>query len=127
MSSPDYLFNEAKTALDVAVIAQLQDLRARGQLQGQLANSGSELLNTIFTTKDSNAKKVMGDLGRSIDNQKVTYYYYQRNKDLLNLGDIPLKRLETDANAAKHDKELAQRQYEINQWTSGNRADTLFV
>lgn len=127
MSSPDYLFNEAKTALDVAVIAQLQDLRARGQLQGQLANSGSELLNTIFTAKDSNAKKVMGDLGRSIDNQKVTYYYYQRNKDLLNLGDIPLKRLETDANAAKHDKELAQRQYEINQWTSGNRADTLFV
>lgn len=127
MSSPDYLFNEARTALDVAVIAQLQDLRSRGQLQQQLANSGSELLNTINSARNANAEKLIGDLGRSIDNQKNTYYYYQRNKDLLNLGDIPLKRMELDAAAAKHDKELAQRQYEINKWTSGNRADTLFV
>lgn len=127
MSSPDYLFNEAKTAFDVAVIAQLQDQRARGQLGQYMANSGSQLLDTIITSKNANAEKLIGDLNQSIDNQKNTYYYYQRNKDLLNLGDIPLKRLEIDAAAAKHDKELAQRQYEINQWTSGNRADTLFV
>ena len=127
MSSPDYLFNEAKTAFDVAVIAQLQDQRARGQLGQYMANSGSQLLDTIITSKNANAEKLIGDLNQSIDNQKNTYYYYQRNKDLLNLGDIPLKRLEIDAAAAKHDKELAQRQDEINQWTSGNRADTLFV
>lgn len=127
MSSTDYLFNEARTAFDVAVIADLQDLRARRQLDQQLANSGSQLLDSIITAKNTNAEKLIGDLNQSINNQKNTYYYYQRNKDLLNLGDIPLKRLETDAAAAKHDKELAERQYEINQWTSGNRADTLFV
>lgn len=121
------MFDQVKAALDVAVIADLQDMRARGVLPQELAKSGSEQLRVIFDRKNADAEKLIGDLGRSIDNQKNTYYYYQRSKDLLNLGDVPLKRLETDAAAAKHDKELAQRQYEINQWTSGNRADTLFV
>ena len=127
MSSTNGLYDRLNTALDVTMAAEFQGMRSRGELTAKLANSGSEILNNIYTKKDTDAEKLMSDLGRSIDNQKLTYYYYQRNKDLLNLGDIPLKRLEMDADAAKHDKELAQRQYEINQWTSGNRAETLFV
>lgn len=127
MSSTDYLFNQARTALDVAVITQLQDLKQKGELQSRMANSGSELLQAIYSSKDANAEKLMDDLDKSVDNQLNTYNYYQRNKDLLNVTDIPLKRLTADAEAAKNDKQSAERQYEINQWTSGNRAETLFV
>lgn len=119
-------YEQAKTALDVAIANEIASLKANNNLTTYLNNNTSAILNDLYTTKDNNMRKVNGDLGRAVDTQKNTIYYYQRNKDLLSLGDIPLRRLTQDAEAATHDHHNAQRQYEINQWTSGNRMDTLF-
>ncbi len=119
-------FDSAKTALDAAIAGEINALRTNGTLSQYLQNNQQQIQDDLFTTKDNNMRKVYGDLGRAIDTQKNTFYYYKRNKDLLNIGDIPLKRLEQDVANAKTDHHNAQRQYEINQWTSGNRMDTLF-
>jgi hypothetical protein len=127
MADLSILYDNAQQALDVAVASQIEKMKQQGKLNEYLANNSSALINDITNTKDANAAKVFGDLGRSIDTQRNTYYYYQRNKDLLNVTDMPLKHMERDADNIKFDSENAQRQYEINQWASGNRADTLFV
>ena len=119
-------YEQAKTALDVAIANEIKTLKDNGQLSNYLQNNQAAIVDELFSTKDNNMRKVYGDMGRSLDTQKNTYYYYQRNKDMLNLGDIPLKRLTQDAEAATYDHHIAQRQYEINQWSSGNRMDTLF-
>lgn len=127
MGDLNTLYGNARQALDVAVASQIEKIRQEGTLNQYLANNNANLLADITATKDANAAKVFGDLGRSIDTQRNTYYYYQRNKDLLNVTDLPLKHMERDADNIKFDSANAQRQYEINQWASGNRADTLFV
>lgn len=119
-------YETAKTALDAAIAAELATLRANGKLGEYLQNNQQAILNDLMITKDNNMLKVHGDMARALDGQKNTFYYYQRNKDLLDLGDIPLKRLQKDAENATYDHHNAKRQYEINQWTSGNRMDTLF-
>jgi hypothetical protein len=119
-------YDQAKTALDVAIANEIKILKENGQLSQYLQNNQAAILDDLFMTKDNNMRKVYGDLGRAVDTQKNTYYYYQRNKDMLNLGDIPLKRLTKDAQDAMYDNHNAQRQFEINQWSSGNRMDTLF-
>ncbi len=127
MADLNTLYGNAKQALDVAVASQIEKMKQQGKLNDYLANNSAALVTDITNTKDANAAKVFGDLGRSIDTQRNTYYYYQRNKDLLNVTDMPLKHMERDADNIKFDSQNAQRQYEINQWASGNRADTLFV
>jgi len=119
--------NQAKQSIDVAMALNLDDLRRSGKLNSYLNENKERVLQDIYAGKDNNMSKIMGDLGRAIDSQKNTYYYWQRNQDLLKLGKDPVERMAADAKAIMHDKDLALRQYEINQWTSGNRADTLFV
>lgn len=119
-------YEQAKTALDVAIANEIAALKANGQLGQYLQNNQNAILDDLFMTKDNNMRKVEGDMGRAVDTQRNIYGYYKRNKDMLNLGDIPLKRLTQDAEAATYDHHIAQRQYEINQWSSGNRMDTLF-
>jgi hypothetical protein len=127
MADLNALYGNAKQALDVAVASQIEKMKQQGKLNEYLANNSASLVTDITNTKNANAAKVFGDFGRSIDTQRNTYYYYQRNKDLLNVTDMPLKHMKRDADNIKFDNENAQRQYEINQWASGNRADTLFV
>ncbi len=116
-----------KQGLDLATAMNLDLLKQNGQLDTYLQNNMNNVLNTIYSSKDANAAKTMGDLGRAIDVQKNMYVYHSRNKDMVNLAKDPTERMKQDANALIHDRDLAQRQYEINQWTSGNREDTLFV
>jgi hypothetical protein len=119
-------YDDAKTALDKAILDELATLRTNGTLGQYLQDNQSAILTDLMMTKDNNMVKVHGDMARALDGQKNTFYYYQRNKDMLELGDIPLKRLQKDAENAMYDHHNAKRQYEINQWTSGNRMDTLF-
>lgn len=127
MSRAQAAANDVKQGLDIALAMNLDLLKQNGQLDTYLQNNMDRVLNNIYESKSANISKTIGDLNRSVDTQKNTYYYYQRNKDMLTLGKDPINRMKQDADALIHDRDLAQRQYEINQWTSGNREDTLFV
>ncbi len=123
----DQISRDAMNNIDVALALNLNELKKQGNLDQYLSENQDEVTNRVFTDKDENIAKILGDLDRAVDTQKNTYYYYQRNKDLLKLSQDPVDRMKRDTNALIHDRDLAQRQYEINQWSSGNREDTLFV
>ena len=113
--------------LDLAIAQDLNAKKAAGTLDDYIKQNSDAIVNSINNNKDTNTDKIMGDLTRAMDTQKNVYYYYQRNRDMLRMGQDPVNRLKRDADGLVHDRDVAQRQYEINQWTSGNRADTLFV
>ncbi len=113
--------------LDLAVAQDLNAKKSSGQLDAYVKQNSDKIIDSMNRNKTVNGDKVMGDLTRSMDTHKNVYYYYQRNRDMLRLGQDPVDRLKRDSEGLVHDRDIAQRQYEINQWTSGNRADTLFV
>lgn len=125
--STDSYFNNAREAIDIAVAKNIEDMRRDGTLANYVATSRDQLINSINSAQQSNGSKVLDDYKRATDVQRANYNYFKRNSDLLRVGDLPLKAMQRDAEALRHDNQNAQRQYEINQWTSGNRLDTLFV
>lgn len=125
--STDSYFNNAREAIDVAVARNIEDMRRNGTLANYVATSRDQLINNINSAQQNNGNKVITDYKRAADVQKANFNYFKRNSDLLRVGDLPLKSMERDAQSLRTDNQNAQRQYEINQWTSGNRLDTLFV
>jgi len=115
------------TNLDLALAQDMNAKKSSGQLDAYVKQNSDKIIDSLERNKINNGDKIMGDLTRAMDTQKNVYYYYQRNRDMLRLGQDPVNRLKRDADGLVHDRDVAQRQYEINQWTSGNRADTLFV
>ena len=125
--STDSYFNNAREAIDIAVAQNIANMRSSGTLANYVASSRDQLINSINSAQQNNGSKVLDDYRKAADVQRANYYYFKRNSDLLRVGDLPLKAMQRDAEALQHDNQNAQRQYEINQWTSGNRLDTLFV
>jgi hypothetical protein len=113
--------------LDLAIAQDLNAKKSSGQLDAYIKQNSDKIVDTINRNKTVNTDKVLGDLTRAMDTQKNVYYYYQRNRDMLRLGKDPIERMKRDSSGLIHDRDIAERQYEMNQWTSGNRADTLFV
>lgn len=119
--------NDTKSVLDSAIVSEIAGKIQDNTLKTYLDQSGADFLNDIESSKYANAGLVFNGVENSLTNQLNTYSYYTRNKDVNNLIEYPMARMRTDAQGLKMDNMNAQRQYEINQWTSGNRADTLFV
>lgn len=110
--------------VDLILAHKVNLLKQEGK---SLTDNSADIINKTLNDKNANMEKLIGDLDRSIDSHRSIYDYYQRNKDLLDISADPAERLRQEAEGLMHDKNNAQRQYEINQWTSGNRQDTLFV
>ena len=64
---------------------------------------------------------------RASSTHNALYYYDLRNNDLDSIQSSIYTAQKEDADAVVHDRDLAKRQYEINQWTAGDGMDTLFV
>ena len=86
----------------------------------------AQLYNTVTKEHSDNFQKVYGDLGRAADTTKNIMYYHVRNKDLDRTQEAVFKRAAMDADNATYDSQVAKRQFEINEWTSSNKLDTLF-
>jgi hypothetical protein len=112
---------------DVELANAMNDLKGDGaKLTSFIGARKSELYNTVSTEHSDSFQKVFGDLQRATDTTKNTLYYNVRNKDLNNLQKVILDRASAEAENASHDSQVAKRQFEINEWTSGNKMDTLF-
>jgi len=113
---------------DIELSRAIQQLKDNPQaLQAFLQRSQGKLYNDITTAKDETIQKVYGDLQRASDTGNAIYYYYKRNTDLDKLQAQVYNTQKGSADAVIHDKDLAKRQYEINQWSSSNKMDSLFV
>jgi hypothetical protein len=96
------------------------------QLSQFISQQKGALYNTVTKEHSDNFEKVYGDLVRSGDTVKNIAYYHVRNKDLDNTQQSVFSNARAAADAATYDSQIAKRQFEINEWTAGNKRDTLF-
>lgn len=130
MSSPALTdaINNLQTAQSVELQQFVTDLRANpDNLSGYIEKNRDALVKDVIGQREDTFNKVYGDAVRASNTQNNIYYYNTRNKDVDALQKQLYGQTQYDAAASKHDKDLAQRQYEINEWQYGNKMDTLFV
>ena len=117
-------------------VLQLQDVELMNSLAGLKQNPAAlanyissrkaNLYNQVVQDHSDTFQKTYGDMVRSNDTVNNTMYYFVRNKDLDSLQTAILGRAQEEATAASFDAQTGKRQVEVNQWTSGNKQDTLF-
>ena len=91
-----------------------------------ISSTKGDLENRIMAEHSDTFQKVYGDMIRASDTTNNIMYYYVRNKDLDNLQGAVLTKSTQEADAATFDNQTAKRQFEVNEWTKGNKEDTLF-
>jgi hypothetical protein len=96
------------------------------QLSDFINSRKGDLQNRVMAEHSDTFQKVYGDMIRSSDTTNNIMYYYVRNKDLDNLQGAMLTKSTQEADAATFDNQTAKRQFEVNEWTKGNKQDTLF-
>jgi NADH:ubiquinone oxidoreductase subunit 3 (subunit A) len=87
----------------------------------------NSLYNTVTKEHSDNFQKVFNDLQNAGNTVKNITYYHVRNKDLDATQEAIFGKAQAEADAATYDSQVAKRQFEINEWTSGNKMDTLFI
>jgi hypothetical protein len=98
-----------------------------GKLSAFISSRKAQVYNSVTKEHSDNYAKVHGDLIRAGDTIKNITYYHVRNKDLDNTQEAVYSKAKADADAATFDSQVAKRQFEINEWTVGNKQDTLFI
>lgn len=105
-------------------IAELKNDPAK--LSEFISSRKADLYKKVTEEHSDNFSKVFGDLQRATDVTKNILYYHVRNKDLDRTQEHLLGLSRNDVDNATFDSHNAKRQYEINEWTSNNKLDTLF-
>jgi hypothetical protein len=96
------------------------------EIQQFINKRKNEVYNAVSQDHSDSFQKVHGDLVRAGNTVKNVLYYAVRNKDLESTHDSVYNAAKGSADAATYDSQIAKRQFEINEWTVGNKRDTLF-
>jgi hypothetical protein len=124
----DQTVRDVLSLQDVQLANAMTNLKNNpSQLIQFIQQQKSSLYNTVTKEHSDNFQKVYNDLERAGDTVKNITYYHVRNKDLDATQGAVLSKAKAEADAATYDSQIAKRQFEINEWTSGNKMDTLFV
>jgi hypothetical protein len=114
-------------AQDVELANALNGMKADpSKLSDFISTRKADLYNTVSREHSDSFQKVYGDLQRSSDTTKNILYYHVRNKDLDGLQQQIFDTTKNSADNATYDSQVAKRQFEVNEWTVGNKQDTLF-
>jgi len=97
------------------------------KLQQFLQNQQSAIYNDVIKQKDNTFDKVYGDLNRASKAQESILMYNKRNKELSSIQDQVYNNQMNIASSVIDDKNTAGRKNEMNEWSIGNKNDTLFV
>jgi hypothetical protein len=108
-------------------LAQIQASGGSNALAQFTQDTRSSLMNTVMHEHSDTAAENIGDLSRSQDSLNNVMYYYARNNDVNNIQSAILDRAKSEAHGAVRDSQLSKRQFEINEWTASNKAETLFM
>ncbi len=128
MSSLDQVINYTKTFQDVELASAVGQLKQNpAQLQQFLQDQQGRVFGDIIKQKDSTFQKVYGDLSRATQAQEAIITLDKRNQELADIQKQIYSNQSNSATAITDDKNLAERKYEMNQWSLGNKNDTLFI
>lgn len=92
-----------------------------------LQDQQNRVYSEIVKQKDNSFDKVYGDLDRASKVQEAILMNQKRAKELANIHKQIAENQESSASAILHDKQIATRKYEMNEWSVNNKNDTLFV
>lgn len=124
----DRNISDILTLQDVQMANAIRELRGDpARLTQFISGRKADLYDKVTKEHSDNFEKVHGDMIRAGDTIKNISYYYVRNKDLDNAQLSLFDSAKTEAEAAQYDSQIAKRQFEINEWTAGNKMDTLFI
>jgi hypothetical protein len=118
-------WGDVLTVQDATLLNSLNSLTPE-QLQQFASERKTDIYNAVTSDHSDSFQKVHGDLVRSVNTVKNILYYAVRNKDLESTHDSIYNAAKGTADAAVYDSQIAKRQFEINEWTVGNKRDTLF-
>jgi hypothetical protein len=105
---------------------ELKQNENRTALKAYMDQKASDITNKSKTQHSGAFATVKDHLQQSSNTNNNVLYYFTRNKDLDHLQQSLEDRVKGEALGARHDAQLAKRQFEVNEWTSGNKLDTLF-
>lgn len=118
--------NDQAVALAYA-LTQMQNSGGSNALTQFSADQRASLLNTVMEEHSDTAAYNLGNLTRSQDSLDNIMYYHARNKDVNDIQTQILGRATSEAQGSVSDANSAKRQFEINEWTAANKAETLFL
>lgn len=128
MSNLDQIIDYTQLFQDVELATAIGQLKQNpAQLQQFLQDQQTKIYSDVVKQKDSTFQKVYGDLNRATEAQESVLMLNKRNKELININQNVYDNQQKSATAVTEDKNLAGRKYEMNQWSIGNKNDTLFV
>jgi len=116
------LFQDVELATAVGQLKQ-----DPAQLQQFLQGQQGKIYEDVVKQKDSTFQKVYGDLNRASQAQEAILMLDKRNQELMEITQQIYNNQQGQASTVVDDKNLAGRKYEMNQWSVGNKGDTLFV
>jgi uncharacterized protein YukE len=128
MSNLDTIIDYTKLFQDVELSTALQQLQNNpSQLQQFLQGQQSMVYNDITKQKDESFQKVYGDLQRSLEANEAMLMYNKRSNEVDTMYTQLYDEKKKEVEELQFNKDLAARKYEMNQWSVGNKGDTLFV
>ena len=128
MSNLNQIIDFTRLFQDVELSVAIQQLKQNpAQLQQFLQGQQDVVYKDIIKQKESTFQKVYGDLGRAAQAQEAILMYDKRSKELSDIQQKIYENQKDSADAVIHDKNLAGRKHEMNEWSVNNKNDTLFV
>ena len=119
--------NQIQQLQDVELMNAISNLKGNpAKLHDFISNQKADLYKRVAQEHSDTFQKVHGDMIRASNTNNNVMYYAVRNKDLDNLQQSVLSKATGEADAATYNSQTAKRQFEINEWTVGNKQDTLF-
>jgi hypothetical protein len=126
--SLDSIIKQTHQLQDLQLVAAIKELKNNpGQLQTFLQKQQDGVYKNIIKQKDDTFQKVYGDLNRSQKVQQSILRYNVRSKELSALSQNMYENQKNQADAVVENRNTFGRKYEMNEWTIGNKKDTLFV
>jgi len=111
---------------DVQYTSALKGMNAQ-ERKNYFDTQRNEMINGVLDERASTFQKVYTDAVRNNSIQHSLLFYHMRNRDLGDLGKAFVSSNKGAIDIATNNKNLANRQNEINEWAYGNKLDTLFV
>jgi hypothetical protein len=111
---------------DAQYVRALQSMTP-SQKQAYFSSQKTQFVNNLLQERESAFQKTYTDMLKNTNVQHSLLYYLSRNSDVDDIGTLLKKENEGVVNTATYNKQLAERQYEINEWSNENKKETLFV
>ena len=128
MSNLDFVIKNTLLYQDVDLATALTNFnQSPADLQVSLQKQQSQIYDDITKQKGNVFNKVYGDLNRAAKSQESILMYNERNKQVYSMQDQVYNNQKNMATGILDDNNLATRKNEMNEWSVGNKNDTLFV